>query len=346
MKLSLGMPSVRNGIALIGTDDGTAPSTADQMLLVVDINNIGKGGSTNRTQSGTDSRNCSALKSFLLTDQAVNGVEWLDDDTIVMVLNNGDVRIVDIDTNQVVTTRCSFDNLLQTATRELAFVPNSSFIAVGGQEKKLRVIDLMRRTVVMCFNTVDEIGSVKVRASAPYLIGCTTDMGEFFLLDRRMQNAGPGPGVGPSTTNGATSLNGAAAVHVETKLSELYSHEMIDGHNVLLGFGNGELQHVDLRYPLRIANKTKDPFVEAIGHIDYSEAHGAIVTSGLTDFSVWNQSADSGIVSVWSSSQGGTQASPIAAASHLTHAKFLPTECSILQTDSSGYVSLYDQHFM
>src|SRR5690349_18592338 len=65
---------------------------------------------------------------------------------------------------------------------------------------------------------------------------------------------------------------------------DLYAHERYTDHHVIMGFGDGEMQHIDMRVTNRILHKVQDPYVEGIGWIEYKASSASFAVSGFAEY--------------------------------------------------------------
>jgi len=169
------------------------------------------------------------------------------------------------------------------------------------------------------------IGSVKwPTCNQNVCVSCTLDKGQYMIWDIRQKMNLP-------------------AFQADFVKPELYTHERYTDHHVLLGFGDGEIQHIDMRISRDILGKIQDPYVSGIGQIEYNDYSNAFVVSGLTDFSVWRHDKASGAAQIWSHSLAAHDVLQ-SAGSCSTIANWLTDTC-VLTTNSTGTVGLWDQDF-
>jgi len=64
----------------------------------------------------------------------------------------------------------------------------------------------------------------------------------------------------------------------------MYAMAQYSEHCVLLGFEGGELRNIDLRMQNETTAISHDPFVPAIGSIDFSPAGNVFTVSGLSEY--------------------------------------------------------------
>ncbi len=73
-------------------------------------------------------------------------------------------------------------------------------------------------------------------------------------------------------------------------LKQLYqgltTHARYSDHYAVFGFDNGQLQHMDMRAPIRADNKMprfSDPFCDGIGYIDFNSTGQCFVVGGYSE---------------------------------------------------------------
>jgi WD40 repeat protein len=116
--------------------------------------------------------------------------------------------------------------------RELAFNKDQpNLLASGGYDQFLCLSDLNSHPHRKAFVDLGAvIGSVKwPKFNNNYCVSCTTDNGVVRMFDVRMSLAQKPPFM------------------LDTKKEELFAHERYADFNMLLGFGNGDIMHVDMR---------------------------------------------------------------------------------------------------
>jgi len=130
---------------------------------------------------------------------------------------------------------------------------------------------------------------------------------------------------------------------LDTKTEELFTHERYADFNMMLGFGDGDIKHIDMRTG-QILHTTSDPYVDGIGSIVYNANSNAFVTSGYTDFSVWNIDDATGEARVWSHSHPSATAAVDSGGDYTTNAVFAEDDL-ILVTSSAGTIETFRQEF-
>lgn len=121
--------------------------------------------------------------------------------------------------------------------REIAVQPDTANnIAIGGFDHKLNLLDLNRpdNPYVQRLDLQSVIGSVKW---APFhsraYVSTGLDEGQFYLFDSRTKIT-------------------EAAFYMDTRKVDLFTHDRYNDVHVMLGYGDGEIKHVDMRIPDRV----------------------------------------------------------------------------------------------
>ena len=122
--------------------------------------------------------------------------------------------------------------------REIAVQPETANnIAIGGFDQKLNILDLNRpdNPYVQRLDMQSVIGSVKW---APFhgraYVSTGLDEGKFYLFDTRTKIT-------------------EAAFYIDTRKEDLFTHERYADFHVLLGYGDGEIKHIDMRIPNKVS---------------------------------------------------------------------------------------------
>jgi hypothetical protein len=127
-------------------------------------------------------------------------------------------------------------NVCKSYIREIAVQPGSiNNIVLGGFDQKLNFLDLNRPDAIFTqrLDMQGIIGSIKW---APFhegaYVSAALDDGKFYLFDARVRIK-------------------EAAFFFDSRKEDMYTHERYNEFGVLLGYGDGELKHIDMR----MANK-------------------------------------------------------------------------------------------
>lgn len=217
-----------------------------------------------------------ALACYQAVSEFTTDVKWLDSTRMVVASGRGNLSVHQLTKATTSTSTIRTTETLRGASssyiREVAICPESSSrVAYGGYDCSVTVTDLHRPSDrLLQFSVPSVVGSIKW---APFLSGthlsCTLDDGKFYLFDARQPSAE------------------APAVIADVQHRDLFCHERYDDFNVLLGFGDGQIKQLDVRQPQSVLHTVQDPYVDAIGGIEYNPASGAFAVSGYTDVSVY-----------------------------------------------------------
>jgi hypothetical protein len=96
-----------------------------------------------------------------------------------------------------------------------------------------------------------------------------------------------------------------ATLEFQSTLGGLLTSSQLSEHHVLLGFENSALHCIDLRYPEKPLYKNYDPYVQAVGHIEFNDDKSMFVVSGLTEYVFWPTNARTVLWTLLSSTQIG-----------------------------------------
>jgi len=265
--------------------------------------------------------------SYLRIPENVTGLHWIAEDVVLASLGHGNVRLYSVSSDRKTLELAGiFDRIHDNSIREVAMCPtNGNQFASGGSDKKLRVTDLTVGTEpVDSVSLNGVVGSIRWPAlNQGFCPSSTMDSGVFLLFDVRQ-------GLKKS------------ALDINLHKQELWAHERYTDHHLLLGFGNGEIYHLDLRKPTEILHAFNDPYVEGVGNIEYNSASSSFTVSGLSDFTVWKQQAKTDVARVWSHSVSGADIFNKPTIS-MTATYINPTD--ILTASSTGHVGVFLQDF-
>jgi hypothetical protein len=78
----------------------------------------------------------------------------------------------------------------------------------------------------------------------------------------------------------------------DVQKKELYSHAYLNDKNVLLGFGDGKVLVLDLRY-LRTASMFQDPIQKAVGDIKFDYKTKTFFNFGIPELTMWTYEGNS-----------------------------------------------------
>eukprot|EP00029_Vermamoeba_vermiformis_P005434 TRINITY_DN1887_c0_g1_i3.p1 TRINITY_DN1887_c0_g1~~TRINITY_DN1887_c0_g1_i3.p1 ORF type:complete len:393 (+),score=81.97 TRINITY_DN1887_c0_g1_i3:91-1269(+) len=168
--------------------------------------------------------------------------------------------------------------------REIAISSKENRLVVsGGFDGKVFVTDIIRlaediqknerRSENSLYQCTDVVGSVSWHPNDQYLANCTTDGGTFHVFDIRTDKR-------------------RAAIVSDVQKKELYSHAYLNDKNVLLGFGDGKVLVLDLRY-LRTASMFQDPIQKAVGEIKFDYKTKTFFNFGIPELTMWTYEGNS-----------------------------------------------------
>jgi len=155
-------------------------------------------------------------------------------------------------------------------------------------------------------------------------VSCTLDTGSFLVFDIRQNIRQP-------------------AFQATMGKPDLHTHERYSDHHVIMGFGDGEMQHIDMRVSNRILHRQQDPYCEGIGMIDYNAAALAFVVSGFTDFTAWRHVPHNNEARAWSHMYHGTLT--VANTTGFSICTSWGDDDTIVCTTSEGSIHRYTQRF-
>jgi len=264
-------------------------------------------------------------------NEYVRYVKWTEPNTIVLACGKGNIQIFKSSVSDPFkfTYFGNANGIHKKALREIAVNPKSpNIIVTGGYDKKLHCIELgtqPRSLYSKDHNNV--ISSIKWNPRFENCITMCSDEGGFYLYDARSDFS-------------------KAVFYLQGAKDECWCHELYTDYNFMLGYGDGELQHYDMRGTTNhLLHRVADPYVfDGIGDIQYDARSSAFVVSGFTDFSVWKHES-SQEAKIWSHSV--TSPNPANNVDgYACCASFLPTSApTVVVVDSQGMVQLFLQDF-
>jgi hypothetical protein len=258
--------------------------------------------------------------------QHIRDIHWCAPDMVLATSGNGHINLINVDNDRKLKLHTTIKDVHSDLVREIAV--NKAVcgtFASGGFDQKLSIMNLSIKTPIIQSVKLDGIiGSVKWPiCNQNVCVSCTLDKGVYMIWDIRQPMKQP-------------------AFLANMGKEDLYTHERYTDHNVILGFGDGEIQHIDMRIANRILHRTVDPYVRGIGTIDYNSYSNSFLVSGLGDFSVWKHDTPRGVAQVWSHSLSAKETHTTGDSSSI--ASFL-SDNSVLASTSGGMVGIYDQEF-
>ena len=254
--MSLGTPAVFGNRILVGTDTLGAE---EQWLICLDA-------------SCGDTEREFVLGQCTLRKEAFRGAKWLHPELCLVTAGEGSIHLYTVSGTNALSLHGSLPPIHTAAIREMALDPaNRARFISGGYDGQVCLVDLERPDTLQTLPQEGVIGSVRwPEANRGVCPSITLDNGTFLIFDNRVRPIGP------------------PAFRATMGKKELFAHERYTDHNVLLGYGDGEIQHIDVRVTDRILHKFSDPLVHAIGTIEFNHDKKRVLVGGLSSASVWH----------------------------------------------------------
>jgi len=195
-------------------------------------------------------------------------------------------------------------------------------IASGGYDKILCMSDLNHDPrLLQSANLPDTISSVKWTQFLGPCVSVTTEEGGMYLYDSKTDFAKPN-------------------ISISTAKSELFTHEIYNGYNMMLGYGDGSIAHYDIRKTDHMLHSSQDPFIiDGIGNIAYNSNSMSFAVSGFTDFSIWKQDPQTQKAQIWSHSTSTPNVLDNVSG-FATNAIYL-NDTSVIVSNTEGYLLIY-----
>jgi len=262
---SLSKPAVLGTRCAVGTDMTT---TAPQWLMILD-------------STATGRKN--PLLGQLQLKEDVRDVHWIHPELILCTAGEGKIHLINVSTSHEMKVHGTLPSIHTLPLREIAInCGNRAQFVSGGYDKKLCFVDLERPDALQTIRQDDVIGSVRwPLCNQNVCPSLTLDDGTFLIYDTRVRPIGP------------------PAFKATMGKKELFTHERYTDHNVLLGFGDGEVQHIDVRVTDRILHKFQEPAVAAIGGLEFNTATNQLSISGLGNASIWKHDGSTRDAKFW-----------------------------------------------
>jgi len=264
--------------------------------------------------------------------QATHGMKFVSDDKFLVDSGKGTIAIYSASlgrSNEMEIRQLVVDTKIHSGdhiVRESAVNPlNRNQFGSGGSEKKFQLIEVGNSAFRSVSSLVvdDVIGSVRWSS---FLSGCcsfTQDDGKLIVLDPRQQTL--------------------KALTINTGKNDLFAHEVYTPHHILLGYGDGVLQNVDIRLARdHVVCSTVEPYVGCIGNILWNDVSQSFAVSGTSDFGVWLRKSDN-VARIWSHAH--SSANPSTSVSLYTINAIYLSDSVVLTTDSHGMCSIITQSF-
>lgn len=319
----LGRPAINHDWQdhlMVGTDD---PNAEDHFLLCL---------STKRLTGHIDKN---PIVHHVQVNEPIRDIKHVTNNSTLVALETG-FHVFKVNQDKEIVHGTGLYHAHSAPIREMSINPfERSQVASGGLDGTVSVWN-----VVDCAKGMYGIRSIKmpdVVSSVKWgdgqenknVVGVTTDGGYFFLLDDDQELKKP-------------------VFQYRTNKAGLYSHCFTSEYNFLLGFDDGTIRSGDIRMGHEdIVAETVDPFCQSISDMDYSREHRAMVTSGFTNFGVWNHNPAEQSAQIWSQKMVGVSSAQIDPENpdFVVNARFLSDGCTVVTTDSTGMVGIYRQDF-
>lgn len=264
--LSLSRPAAEGTRCLLGTD---TPGAKSHWLACMDSSNLfGQAAMLGRL-------------AFSEKDGEVRLVEWIHPELAIVSTGEGALHLVSLSPSNQLAIHGKLPAIHKATLRELAINPiNKAQFAAGGYDRGLTLVDLERPEAFRRLEQTGVIGSV---AWPEYNQGVcpslTLDDGTLLIYDTRVGGAIP------------------PAFKATLGKKDLFAHTRYNDNNLLVGFGDGEIQHIDNRVTDRVLHRFNDPYCLAVGHLEYHAARNLLLVTGVPDLTVWRVDMDTATAS-------------------------------------------------
>jgi hypothetical protein len=270
---SLGTLAVLGDLTLAGTDTGGA---AAQFLILAGT----------KAAWGGD-----AILSHLRLEAVddVRDIRWIHPQLALVAMGEGKLRLIALDpASSELRVHGTLPAIHTAAIREIAVnLTNRAQFASGGYDRRLCLVDLERPDALQTIHVDGVIGSIRwPLCNQNVCPSLTLDDGTFLIYDIRTRPVGP------------------PAFKATMGKKELYAHDRHTDHNVFLGFGDGEIQQIDVRVTDRVLHRVQDPFVQAIGDMRWSGNGQDFAVFGIPAVTLWRMKPD-GSLGILGSHQAG-----------------------------------------
>ena len=254
--LSLSRPAAEGTRCLLGTD---TPGAKSHWLACMDASNLaGQAPMFGRL-------------AFSEKDGEVRHVEWIHPELALVSTGEGALHLVSISPSNQLAIHGKLPELHKAPLRDVALNQgNRAQFAAGGYDRGLTLVDLERPEAFRRVEQTDVIGSVAWpgcnQGVCPSL---TLDDGTLLIYDTRIGGEVP------------------PAFKATFGKKDLFAHTRYNDNNLFVGFGDGEIQHIDNRVTDRVLHRFKDPYCLAVGHLEYHAARNLLLVTGIPDLTVW-----------------------------------------------------------
>lgn len=300
-----------DGYIAFGTDE---PEATQHFLSIID-------GERLTTSAVKDPLVC-----YVPVPEHMSDVKWLNSHTLLAATGKGNLKLFEFKAaDKALRHIGDMTQASNSYIREMAINPlSANKVAIGGFDGKLNFLDLSRPDCpyVERLDMQSSISSAKWSSSyQDSCVSCCLDEGKFYLFDTR------------------TSAR-ESAYFLDLQKQDLFTHERYNDTCVLLGFGDGHFKHIDMRAKQPLLHEEQDPYVEAIGNIEFNTMANAFVISGYTDVSVWK--LNNGEMKIWSHAEVGEE--PRRGKGWACSAAWYDST-TIVSGDNAGGVNMFLQDF-
>lgn len=218
----------------------------------------------------------------LLVPDAISSLTWIHPELAMVASGLSRIDLVEAKGDGALRVSATLPAIPTDWVSEIAHDPanRAHFLSVGEKDDAglACLVDLERAGSLQAFPLPGKGTSARWPKHHQWMCpSVTTEEGEFMIYDLR-------------TPPGHPAFKATAAN------KHLYAHERCTDHHVLLGFGDGDILHLDVRVTDRSLNVVKDPYVEHIGDMQYDQ--GLLVVSGVPDFTLWWVRPTDGVLEV------------------------------------------------
>lgn len=265
---ALSQPAFRSSnsctIGVVGTDEQDESNLEMNHLIFFDIK-----------ENGIHT----PVKKVRVSD-CIRDIKWIDD-YHVLFAQGSSLGICSLGYDLNIRDLHEYKSFHNDHIREIDIIEGRK-ILTGGFDGMLFVKDIVKLSEThndlsdLYYKSSDIIGSVKWNPYAEHHASFTVDNGFFNIIDIRERKI----------------VN-----RFNTGTIDLYTHEYIDENHIVLGFGDGKMQIIDLRNPHNV-KFFQDTKLMAIGDIIFDRDNKMICSWGIPGFSLWN--LDNGGTNVFS----------------------------------------------
>jgi len=213
----------------------------------------------------------------------VESVHWIHPELALAAHGGGRLTLVSVGESGSLSFCGELPRKVQEASvHEIAGnAVNPQRFAVGGFSKHLALVDLEQPETTQLLPAEETVTSVRWPAfNQGVCPSVTLGKGTLLIYDAR---------INPLATT---------AYRAQFAKDELFAHERVSDDLVLVGFSDGQVRCIDLRKTNRPAYAFQDPFVLAIGNLEFDAQQNRLLVSGIPDLSVHDYDPGKGILKV------------------------------------------------